>query len=312
MALKQNNTGTWIWDFRPNGYKGKRVRKLLPENIKTEEQATLFIKEMSEEFKFSKSSIASINIQNWSKVSDRSQIETLFHAFYNHSKSCYSNQQYQEIIRAGNVLLKYLINNTISLRECLNPSPNLLIEFVNQRKKLVTAKYLNRELLCYKRIHDYWVFQGLSIPNDFEFSQFYIKDKEQKVQFSEKFYELLIEKFPKEFLNEELKTLKKTPVLEGLIPDSIFIEDDGTYVVVEIQKELLDRQHAYKILEYRDKLEIKLKKASITAKIRMIAVVIGEQCSPERRIYLNKYGISLKFIPIKKIEEIILKLLGNK
>lgn len=311
MALTKNKKGIWIWDFYPDGSKGKRIRKPLPSEIETREEAEMFIAELKHTFHLNNNHVANFDIKNWSKKSNRNTIEPFFIEGYAFFKNNLPENQYKEIVQNGQNILRYLIENKVPQGECINPTPNLVSNYIQFRERLISPKRINKELFTYKRLHDYWASQGYSIPLNFEMHKFYVKDPTEKTNFSEKFFELLIESFPAIFLEEELEFIAKSPILEKLIPDSLFAAKDGTYVVVEIQKNRLDRQHAYKILEYRDKLELKLKRANTDARVRMLEVVIGENCSHERRHFLEKYGIELKMIPISIIEEKILSLVLN-
>lgn len=186
----------------------------------------------------------------------------------------------------------------------LSPPAEIFIRYADERKRIVSPGRVNRELLLFKKMHDYWVSRKYCLPLEFDLTTFYVKDKKNHVEFSEHFFEQLIEKYPHTFLDEKLISVKP-PATKGYIPDSLLLDESGNYVVVEIQKERLDRIHAYKILEYRDKLEVKMSGKTI----RMMEVIIGNSVPADRDVYLKKYGVELKVLPLKEIEQKILMLL---
>lgn len=72
--------------------------------------------------------------------------------------------------------------------------------------------------------------------------------------FSEKFMEDCIAEAPEAFLGKPLQLRAQQPRLGGFIPDLLFVDRSGASVIVEVQKQALDRYHLYKCLEYRDLL----------------------------------------------------------
>jgi len=72
------------------------------------------------------------------------------------------------------------------------------------------------------------------------------------IKVSEKLIENFVRDYPLEFLGEQLQLVKQQPRINGHIPDLLFLDKNGTYVVVELQLGELDRIHLYKSLEYRD------------------------------------------------------------
>lgn len=300
MSLRQRKN-RWVYDFYPQGRKGKRIRKTLPSNIETREQAEQYLQQNSQKF------------HHLFKLKDRlnniSSIDSLFFAALKYFEKNEESTKYKELKNISMALVQYFKGNNLSVTDCLEPSPTIIEYYVQDRAKMVSPKKINKELFNFQKIHNYWVSQGYCEPFIYDITRFYIKDLTRKKTFSEKFFEILIERFPSQFLGEKLKFISKPPYLDKLIPDSLFTSTDNSYVIVEIQKERLDRTHAYKILEYRDKLEKHFSGSSSLPHIRMMVVVIGDICPAEREEFLKKYGIELILLPISKIEEKILTLL---
>ena len=77
---------------------------------------------------------------------------------------------------------------------------------------------------------------------------------EMKRHYNEKLVEDFIKEHPQEFLGEDLRFVARQMTLDGFRPDLIFADGNDDRVVVEVQLDALDRNHFYKILEYRDLL----------------------------------------------------------
>lgn len=61
-----------------------------------------------------------------------------------------------------------------------------------------------------------------------------------------------IKRYPIEFLGEELTFVSQQRKISGFRTDLVFEDKDGSFVIVELQIEALDRSHFYRTLEYRD------------------------------------------------------------
>lgn len=302
MSFRQTKNGKWTWDFYPRGSKGKRIRKILPDHIKTKEEAEIYAYDQ----------LQSLNVKSREAIKFYSTIENLFKEASDHLTQFENKNRKQELLAALNALYRYFYENKYSSLHCLAPSPSTIEYYTQHRSGLVSNQRVNKELFFFKKMHNYWVEKGYCQPLDFDITKFYLRASNNKVKFSEKFFEKMIEKYPLEFLGEGFNFIEKPLPLKKLIPDALFTTKDGAYVVVEIQKERLDRTHCYKILEYRDKLEEYLMGENIRANIMMINVVIGDECPAERQIFLKKYGIKLVLLPTDKVEKIILTLLDIK
>ena len=291
--------GKWVWDFYPKGAKGKRIRSILPEHIKTKEQAAIYAYEQ----------LQILNVESREDVKFYSTLENLFKEATTHLTQFEDRNKKQEILAALSALYGYFSKNNYSTLHCLATSPTIIEYYTQYRSRLVSNQRVNKELFIFKKMHNYWVEKGYCQPLDFDITKFYLRAGNSKTRFSEKFFEKLIEKYPLEFIGEDYTFIEKPIPLNNLIPDALFTTKEGDYVVVEIQKERLDRTHCYKILEYRDKLEEYLKGKNISADIRMINVVIGDEVPADRQKFLNKYGIRLMLLPLDKVERIILSIL---
>ncbi len=289
-----------MYDFWPNGRNGKRVRKTLPDNIKNEEQAEQFAQKFRHLYHFQP------------RLNNIPSMDVLFSSAMKYFEENEDHSKCKELRNSFKSLLQYFKTNNMSEADCLEPSPTVIEYFVQERARTVSSKTINKELAHFNKLHNFWCSQGYCLALSFEIIRFYIKDKTVQKTFSEKFYELLIESYPAQFLGKELTFIDKPPVLNRLLPDSLFASANGSFVVVEIQKKRLDRTHAYKILEYRDKLEKCLAKDGLIPNIAMMVVVIGDICSAERQEFLDKYGIELIILPFQKIEKTILNLLCQR
>jgi|GEM_PF-3600075 len=72
--------------------------------------------------------------------------------------------------------------------------------------------------------------------------------------YKEKLLEEFVRDFPIVFLGENLILHKQQPLIGGFRPDLVFLDAKNNYVIVEVQLNALDRNHIYRILEYRDLL----------------------------------------------------------
>ncbi|MEP3438203.1 MAG: endonuclease NucS domain-containing protein [Hoeflea sp.] len=75
--------------------------------------------------------------------------------------------------------------------------------------------------------------------------------------YTEKLLEDCIAAAPEAFLGEPLRLKAQQYRIGGFVPDLIFNDDKESIVIVEVQKNALDRMHLYKCLEYRDLLKDK-------------------------------------------------------
>ena len=73
--------------------------------------------------------------------------------------------------------------------------------------------------------------------------------------YNEKLIENFIKDYPKEFLGENLRFHSQQPILSGFRPDLVFLDENNSFVIVEVQLNSLDRNHFYRGLEYRDLLQ---------------------------------------------------------
>ncbi len=124
--------------------------------------------------------------------------------------------------------------------------------------------------------------------------------------FKETFFQKLIRARPSAFFSEALIAQADVSKwrLNGNEPDILFVDLNGRVVIVEVQMETLNREHTYKLLEYRDEIERHLE----VKDARMIAVVIGGDCPSRRKDFLKKHGIELLSMDYPEIEKIILSL----
>lgn len=72
--------------------------------------------------------------------------------------------------------------------------------------------------------------------------------------YNEKLLEDFIKRYPKDFLSEDLSFVSQQPIIGGFRPDLIFRDVASVPVIVEVQLNALDRNHLYRILEYKDLL----------------------------------------------------------
>lgn len=296
-----------MWDFYPNGRKGRRIVRTLPGAIKSKEQAEIYVNKQRKD-------IINFGIGRQHKADDivwfsQEKVESFFNTAFKEVQSATTESTYREIRSASNNILKFINEKNIPYFALINPTPNLIIEYVSYREGLVSNRTVNKELYAFKKLHEGFVNLGYANPLSFDLSKFYVKEKQKRKYFSEKFYETIFERYPKLFLGEDLSFVETPSQIQGLIPDSLFATKDDGYVVVEIQKELLDRNHTYKILDYRDKIEARLSQNGTHINIRMMVVIIGDECSLERKSFLEKYNIELKVLPVSQIEKKILTLL---
>lgn len=76
------------------------------------------------------------------------------------------------------------------------------------------------------------------------------------IAYSEKLLEDYVRDFPLEFLGEPLTLDSQQLRLAGFRPDLVFRDPVGIPTIVEIQIGPLDRNHLYRVLEYRDLLRL--------------------------------------------------------
>lgn len=295
MALNQKKNGKWVYDRWFGRY--RRVKLTLPAFVKTREQAEEYVPLIPpEKFK---------GLQ----LKFKQPIRTIF----NNAVTYYQNMHDIDFHDSIEPFLEYCIANEIRTAEIIHLTPAVVEKYSQYRRASAPVKKHNREIRAVAQLHSYLANQGACAPLDFEIGEFLIKaKKEHDVLFSEKFFELLIEKYPYEFLGGDYRNIKAPVRLKGLFPDTFLEDANGNYWVLEIQKGRLDRNHTYKILDYRDKMENELRKTTVTAKVRMMVVLIGDQCLPDREIFLQKYGVKFIKLPMKQVEKIILKILADR
>ena len=293
MALKQNKTGKWVYDKWFG--RERRVQVTLPESIKTREEAERYIPLIPpERFRGLQQKF-------------RRPLKTVFSNAIAYFRSMHDVDFHNNI----EPFMEFCMANEIKTADVANLSKSIVEKFSRSRLTTVSAKKHNREIRAIAQFHNYLANQGACVPLEFEIEQFFIGvNKGRESAFSEKFYELLIEKYPLDFLGGNYRSIDSPVYLDGLFPDSIFEDEDENYFVLEIQKGRLDRDHTYKILDYRDKMESELRKINVTATVSMMVVLIGDQCPPDRELFLEKYGIKFIKLPISQVEKIIMRLLG--
>ena len=307
MSLRQKH-GKWVWDFYPNGRKGQRVQKTLPTTIKTKEQAEVYIGKLRKDVVsiFGLTQEKALNKFVWLS---QTKIESLFNTALDKIKPMTTEKVYKDLKNSTNNIIRFVVESNIPYHAIVNPTPNLIMEYISFREGVASKNTINKELYAFKKLHEGFVYLGFADPLAFEISRLYLKEQRDKNNFSEKFFELLFEKHPNKFLGEDLVFIETPSEIHRLIPDSLFATKDGNYVVLEIQKGRLDRNHSYKLLDYRDKIEARLSQNDKPINIRMVVVVIGDDCTLERKSFLEKYNIELKLLPISEIEKKILALL---
>jgi hypothetical protein len=195
---------------------------------------------------------------------------------------------------------------------CLNPTIDIFFEYAKIRKNYVSDKIVKKELYNFIKIHKVLVERGYAKPLTFNINMINLKSDEQfTFNYSEKFFENIIKLFPERLLNEKLYISKLKFISNNLIHDIIFQFDDGSFVIFEILKVRFDRYHSYKILDYRDNIELQLCRTMNSKPVmRMIIFVVGSS-SNERSDFLKKYGIDLITYKVSEIENIILDLLSE-
>lgn len=307
MAFRQTKNGKWLWDFYPQGRKGKRIKRVLPDHIKTRQEAEQYAANL----RLLMPDELSDGYASAFKFGKHTSVNELFMEALEYFKIQHDNDiaGYKRAIKD---IVGFFKTYSLSVRECFNLSPNFVESYIQYRLKSAPPKKINYELRVLRKSHDFWASKEYCKPLSFDILKFYLKDEKETAHHSEKFYERLIELFPSVFLDEELTFIEKPIPLLSIVPDSLFSTKNNEYIIVEIQKDRLDRTHAYKILEYRDKIEKYFSDNGNNPAIRMMVVVIGAQCSIERREFLTKYGVELKLLSIPEIEEKILSLLSQK
>jgi|688.fasta_scaffold249003_1 predicted transcriptional regulator of viral defense system len=110
------------------------------------------------------------------------------------------------------------------------------------------------------------------------------------IAYSEKLLEDNVRDFPLEFLGEPLTLDSQQLRLAGFRPDLVFRDAAGIPTIVEIQIGPLDRNHLYRVLEYRDLLRLK----GGHGEVRVILVA---NTLPERyRALLDIHGVRVVLI----------------
>ncbi len=124
-------------------------------------------------------------------------------------------------------------------------------------------------------------------------------------KFSEKLWENYVKKYPDKFLNEKLEFFKQQHKVKSGVVDLVFKDSDQNLVIVELQLSALDRNHFYKVFDYKVDLQKKYK----NKKIRII--LLCNEIKKKRSSYINTYRkefgleIEIKVIPTSKVKKII-------
>lgn len=296
MALKQNNRGRWCYD-KTFG-RSYRYREILPENIKTEVEALEYIKTIPRE--------------KYRGYDIRPKYKDV-KALMNHAIGYYRSKNDIEFHNNIAPFLEYCLDNDIGVKEIYHISPNLIEYYSQSRLKSCSVKSHNNEIKAIAKLHSYLSADSNGPPLSFDINKFLLKDPLQKKQnhyFSEKFYEILIKHYPEKFMGNKYTIIQKPIGTGNLLPDCIMLDENGTYYVVEIEKHHLDRNHSYKILEYRDKIEKKLLALNNDAMVKMMVILIGDDCPADRELFMKKYDIEFIKLSIKQIENIILDIVS--
>lgn len=294
MSLRQNKRGSWIY-LKTFG-RAWKYQRTLPKHIITKEQAEEYIK-----------AIPASEYKGYDVRAKYKSVKMLFGEAIQYFRS-HKDLEFHDDIEP---FRDYCLENEIGINDILNITPNTTEHYSQNQMKTSSPQKHNKRIRAIAKLHQYISNETDAAPLKFNIEKFLVKENNTRhTYFSEKFFELLIEKYPKEFMGDDLELIKKPFGLDGLVPDSIFIDTEGTYHVVEIVKGRLDRAHAYKILEYRDKLEKKLTDKGQVPVVKMAVVLIGNECPADRETFLKKYDIRFVMIPVKHVEKILVELLG--
>jgi len=119
-----------------------------------------------------------------------------------------------------------------------------------------------------------------------------MKNHHPCVAYSEKLLEDFIRDFPNEFLGEQFTLDRQQPRLAAFRPDLIFRDASGLPTIVEVQIGPLDRNHFYRVLEYRDLLRDKTGHSKV-------GVILVANALPERyRTLLDIHGVRVVLISV--------------
>lgn len=292
MALNQNKNGKWVYD-RWFG-RQRRVQVTLPVFIKTREEAEAYIP------------LIPPDRLRHVRLRPKVALKTLF----DNAITYFGNEDDKSFRSDIDPFMEYCQKSEITTTDIVNLTPVIIEGYSHSRLNAVSPKTHNREIMAIVKLHTYLLDQGSCKPLNFRIENFLLAlNAPQDALFSEKFFELLIEKYPSEFLGKQYKNIPTPPRLERLFPDSVLQDEQGDYFVVEIQKGMVDRNHSYKILDYRDKMESELEKAGCREKVNMMVVLIGDHCPHDREAFMQKYGIKFIKISINQVEKTILRIL---
>lgn len=111
---------------------------------------------------------------------------------------------------------------------------------------------------------------------------------------NEKLIENFVKLYPKQFIGENLKFISQQPNLYGFRPDLLFEDEKGFYVIVEIQLGTLNRNHLYRILEYRDLL---IEQQNVD---HVRAILICENVNPRHKKLLEIHN--LEYIELSMVD----------
>jgi len=126
----------------------------------------------------------------------------------------------------------------------------------------------------------------------------------EKIYFDELFWEKYVQSHPKEFLNEDMKPVSKQErVLTGRM-DLTFRDVNNVLVIVEIQRNALDRTHFYKTLDYKEDLILNGEK-----KVRTICLC--NRVEEKWEIYKKRHDLEIICIPEKIVKNKIKKISPN-
>lgn len=107
---------------------------------------------------------------------------------------------------------------------------------------------------------------------------------------SEADMEYLISKYPEHFIEKGLSLSRRQMTLGENRIDLLFKDARGAYLIVEIQKGLLDRKHLYRMLDYHDDLKIKYPND------RVELMIIANEIRGERKEKLKNHDIEFREI----------------
>ncbi len=113
--------------------------------------------------------------------------------------------------------------------------------------------------------------------------------------------ERMLRDYPEEFFDEKLEVVSQQEAFRSGITDLIFQDGQGDLLVVELKRGVLQREHVAQVIDYLGDVESRYVGRNVEL------MVVANIIPPQRRVKLERVGVSFKEIPECRLREVAAK-----